>query len=219
MLQGTAGIDQLLTFSFEDPPQVSFDIYAPLMSLPCLLKTSLNTIPATLPYIIASRSKQDYWAKRIGSKGFKIGLVWAAKASNDHERSCPLEIFRPIFDIGHLRMFGLQKGDDAAQADSFGGKIINLGPDFSTFDDTAGAIAQMDLVISVDTAVAHLAGAMGKPVWLLLPYGADWKWLLQRDDSPWYPSMRLFRQKKPGDWHFVVQQIRTCLQQGGDSDR
>ncbi len=219
LLQQLPGIDQLITFSFETPPQLAYDYVAPLMSLPWLLKTTLDTIPVTTPYLKASESKQTQWAQKIRSDRFKLGLVWAAKATGDHERSCPLEYFLPLLDHQQLQPYGLQKGEDASQAILLPASLVNLGPELETFADTAGAIASLDLIISVDTAVAHLAGAMGKPVWVLLPYGADWKWLFHRDDSPWYPTMRLFRQQQPGDWKGVIQMVHNCLLQKIASER
>jgi ADP-heptose:LPS heptosyltransferase len=149
----------------------------------------------------------------MGGSGFKIGLVWAAKTTNEHERSCPLEKLLPLLIFNYIQIYGLQKGEDAFQVNNLPADVINLGPEFETFADTAGAIECLDLVISVDTAVAHLAGAMGKPVWLLLPFAADWKWLMERQDSPWYPTMRLFRQRQPGDWDAVVSMVAAELRQ------
>jgi hypothetical protein len=213
LLQDFDSVDQLVSMSFEHPPQISFDLYVPLMSLPGVMATTIETIPATVPYIYAANAKREYWAKRIKGSGFKIGLVWAAKSTNEHERSCPLETFLPLCNFKNVQIYGLQKGVDSIQVNNLSSDVINLGPEFETFADTAGAIECLDLVISVDTAVAHLAGAMGKPVWVLLPYAADWKWLMERRDSPWYPTMRLFRQPRPGDWAAVVGMVAAELQQ------
>lgn len=213
LLKNTVGVDQIIPMSFETPPQINYDFYTPLMSLAHLLKTTIDSIPAKTPYIFAPQPKRDYWSKRIDPSGFNIGLVWAAKTTNDHGRSCLPETFRPLFDLENVRIYGLQKGEDVSQADIFPSDFINLGPEFESFADTAGAIDCLDLVISVDTSVAHLAGAMAKPVWVLLPFAVDWKWLMERQDSPWYPTMRLFRQPKPNDWAATIQIVKSELRQ------
>jgi ADP-heptose:LPS heptosyltransferase len=176
-----------------------------------VLETTLETIPAKVPYLSASRAKREFWAARLHGSAIKIGLVWAGNSSTEHNRSCPLEKFMPLLKCDNVQFFGLQKGEAAAQVHHLPVDMINLGEGFKSFADTAAAIDCLDLVISVDTAVAHLAGAMAKPVWLLLPYAADWKWLLDRMDSPWYPTMRLFRQPLPGDWEAVIQMVAAEL--------
>ena len=213
LLQNFAGINQMVPMSFEHPPQISYDAYVPLMSLAGVLATNLDTIPATVPYLHAPEAERESWSRRIKGPDFKIGLVWAAKPTNEHERSCPLEKLLPLFNLKNIRIYGLQKSDAALQANNLKAEVINLGPQFETFADTAGAIDCLDLIISVDTAVAHLAGAMGKPVWILLPCAADWKWMIERRDSPWYPTMRLFRQPYPGDWESVVSMVIAELKQ------
>jgi tetratricopeptide (TPR) repeat protein len=213
LLQNVAGIDQVIPMSFKQAPEISYDMYAPLMSLPRILKTTIDTIPATIPYLKGDKAKQAHWATRIETKGIKIGLVWAAKTITEYEKSCDLKNFLPLFKNKNVYFYGLQKGKEASQADKISKQIVNFGPDFETFADTAGVIENLDLIISVDTAVAHLAGAMGKPVWVLLSYGADCRWLMERTDSPWYPTMRLFRQSKPSDWTSVIKKISSCLQQ------
>lgn len=213
LLQNTVPVDQLIPMSFETPTQVPYDFHTPLMSLARLLKTNVDNIPSNTPYIVAPPGKRDHWSKRIDRSGFNIGLVWAAKSTNDHGRSCRLDHFLPLFDLENIHIYGLQKGEDASQADNFPADIINLAPEFENFADTAGAIDCLDLVISVDTSVAHLAGAMAKPVWVLLPFDADWKWFMDRQDSPWYPTMRLFRQPQPDDWAAAVRMLKTELQQ------
>ncbi|CAB1064797.1 hypothetical protein D1BOALGB6SA_9594 [Olavius sp. associated proteobacterium Delta 1] len=213
LLQDNIGVDQLASMSFDHPPQISHDLHIPLMSLPAVLATTIETIPAQVPYLYASEAKFQNWAARINGSGFKIGLVWAAKSTNKHERSCALENFLPLLTIKNIQIYGLQKGEDAQTVNQMPVDVHNLGQEFETFADTAGAVECLDLVISVDTAVAHLAGAMGKPVWVLLPFAADWKWLLERRDSPWYPTMRLFRQPQPGDWKRVVLSLVEELKQ------
>ncbi len=213
LLQNFAGIDQLVSMSVDHPPRAAYDFHIPLMSLPGIFGTTLQTIPASLPYLYASHIKREQWAAHITGSGIKIGLVWAAKSTNEHGRSCPLEKFLQLCNLNNVQIYGLQKGGEADQVDALPADINNLGPSFETFADTAGAIACLDLVISVDTAVAHLAGAMGIPVWILLPYAADWKWLMDRNDSPWYPTMRLFRQPRPGDWESAMSMLIVELKQ------
>lgn len=184
------------------------DAYAPLLELPRLLKTNLETIPARVPYLAA---------KSVASRnGLPIvGIVWAG--SRDHERdrsrSVPLELFLPLLSRAHARFASLQVGPAAADLARTGvdALVVNLAPRIRDFADTADLMAGIDLVISVDTATAHLAGALGRPVWTLLSYAPDWRWLLGRDDSPWYPTMRLFRQSSPGDWSSVLRQVDAAL--------
>ncbi len=207
LLQGVPGVDQMVTMSFDRPPQMEYDLHVPLMSLPAIFSTTLENIPGTVPYLQAPAPKRNFWRQRINGDDFKIGLTWAAKASYRHFRSCPLEFFRPLFNIKNFTIYGLQKGDGVQQTDLVSWPVNNPGESFESFADTAGAIDCLDLVISVDTVVAHLAGAMGKPVWLLLPYAPDWKWMLNRMDSPWYPTLRLFRQGQPGEWQGVIDSV------------
>ena len=205
------GVDKLTVLSVGHPPQEAYDCCIPLMSLPGLFKTTLATIPDSVPYISASPEKQVYWQRRINGGQPKIGLVWAAKPTDENQKSCPLEMFQSLFDLRRTAFYSLQKGDAAAELKIAAPGVVNLADDFKTFADTAGAIKCLDLVISVDTAVAHLAGAMGKPVWLLLPWAADWRWLTDRTDSPWYPTMRIFRQSRPGDWKGAVSRVHNSL--------
>jgi ADP-heptose:LPS heptosyltransferase len=146
----------------------------------------------------------------------KIGIAWAGRAQhkNDRNRSLPFSALMPLLERSSAQFFSLQKGPAARQIGQFssGLKLVDLTEELVDFADTAGLIANLDLVICVDTAVAHLAGAMGKPVWLMLPFAPDWRWMLDRDDSPWYPSVRLFRQLRAGDWGGVVGQIKAELQ-------
>jgi ADP-heptose:LPS heptosyltransferase len=193
------------------------------LSLPVIFNTTLKTIPAEIPYLFSDATKTSEWQNRLGSKGFKVGLVWAGKSShdNDHARSCKLENFAPLANIPEVQLYGLQKGKAAGQAAKLADKmnLINLGEQFENFADTAGVIANLDLVISVDTAVAHLAGAMGKPVWVLLPFVPDWRWFFDRNDSPWYPTMRLFRQEKRGDWVAVMRRLTKEVQEVAENSK
>jgi tetratricopeptide (TPR) repeat protein len=193
-----------------DDPTLSFDFHCPLMSLPLAFKTDLATIPRAKNYLSALDDKVMTWAHRLGEKTKpRVGVVWSGSAENavDDDRSIELEIFRQVFDE-RFQFVSLQKDvRDKDKAWLENAKIPYFGDALDDFTDTAALCHVMDLVISVDTSVAHLAAALGKAVWVLLPWFADWRWMLDRDDSPWYPSMRLFRQKIRGDWDGVFQRI------------
>jgi tetratricopeptide (TPR) repeat protein len=208
------GVDELVERISYDKPASEADIYIPLCSLPGIFNTRFETIPANIPYVHPNPDKVDQWRDRISDGGLKVGLVW--KGSNvDPNRSFDPALFFPLAKKEDIRLYGLQKGFQHSPANSekmpAEMRILNLGDDLKDFSDTAGAIANLDLVISIDTSVAHLAGAMGKPVWVLLPYVADWRWFLERNDSPWYPTMRLFRQQTSGDWDAVIQRVTQEL--------
>ncbi|UCD82321.1 MAG: tetratricopeptide repeat protein [Desulfobacterales bacterium] len=209
LFKGLAGVDELIEVSQRALADRS-DYYIPLLSLPGIFQTRLGSIPADVPYLFADESKADQWKSRLADTGFKVGLVWAGTIT-DPRRSIPLARFRQICQISGLRLYGLQKGISAEQIEvegvPEGMEITNFGQEFEDFADTAAVIDNLDLIISIDTSVAHLAGAMGKPVWLLLPFVPDWRWLLDREDSPWYPTIRLFRQQSPGDWDAPINQI------------
>ncbi|MBW1783334.1 MAG: tetratricopeptide repeat protein [Deltaproteobacteria bacterium] len=204
------GVDQLISPPFTQELDVSFDHYIPLLSLPRIFNTTLETIPADIPYLYADHEIKESWRERLDGTHLAIGLVWAGNPGHkdDHNRSCPLDLFEPLSRIPGVTIYGLQKdGCDPSRPllQSLG--ITNLGESLKDFSVTAGVIANLDLIISVDTAVAHLGGAMGKPVWLLLPFVPDWRWLMKGDDTPWYPTMRLYRQKRPGDWQEVIGRV------------
>ena len=215
LFEGLTGVDELVDVSQKAQPD-SDDYYIPLLSLPGIFQTTLESIPAPVPYLFADEPRVDSWKARLAPTGFKVGLVWAGTVT-DPRRSMPLAKFRPVAQISGLRLYGLQKGISAEQIEvegvPEGMEITNFGQEFEDFADTASVIENLDLIISIDTSVAHLAGAMGKPVWLLLPFAPDWRWLLDREDSPWYPTMRLFRQPSPGDWDTVIRQIAAELHQ------
>ncbi len=214
LFQDFPGLDELIEGPNEKKFPNMFDYQVPLLSLPRIFETTIASIPQPEPYLHADMRDVETWKALLGNDGFKIGLVWAGnrKHKNDHNRSCPLENFLPLSHIPGIRLYGLQK--ETVQSDnSLTQKMLigNFGKKLSDFADTAGALENMDLLISVDTSVAHLAGAMGKPVWLLLPFAPDWRWMLSREDSPWYPTMRLFRQNRPGNWKSVIDRIATAL--------
>jgi hypothetical protein len=185
------------------------------MSLMQYLGTTLDTIPADIPYLAPDPASTRAMAMRLGgSEGFKVGLVWSGnpRHPNDRQRSIPLQRLAPICDVPGVRFFSLQTDERAGDLQQVPpGRIIDLSPHLTDFAETAAAVSQLDLVISVDTAVAHLAGALGRPAWTLLPEPADWRWLRDRDSSPWYPGMRLFRQTKRHEWDPVLDRVREAL--------
>lgn len=221
LLRGCDGVDELV-IQAEDgrPPALSFQSQVSLMSLPGVFGTALDTIPHEVPYIHVPPAIRARWRERLGGMGgFKVGIVWSGNPlnTNNHNRSCRLIEFAPLADVRGLALFSLQKGEAAEQVTAIphGLRLTPLGDELADFADTAAAILEMDLVISVDTAVAHLAGALGQPVWTLLSFIPDWRWMTDRSDTPWYPTMRLFRQPARGDWGSVfvcvVQELKQLV--------
>jgi tetratricopeptide (TPR) repeat protein len=212
LLQNYSELSQLLV---RGEPLPDFDFQVPLLSLPGIVGTTLQTIPAEIPYLEPSGSCQlpeDLQERVKTTEGFKIGFVWTASTLRftDRKRACPLALLGQLFALPGLTWFSLYKGELAGELEAFP-RIVDLGSHFQDFTDTAWAIAQLDLIITVDTSVAHLAGAMGKPTWVLLPFAPDWRWLLDREDSPWYPTMRLFRQPSFDNWKAVIESLGAAL--------
>lgn len=207
LLQRAAGVAQVSTESDTITP---FDFQCPLLSLPGIFGTTLQTIPAEIPYIRPDPSLVSQWAARFdpSDRRPRVGVAWAGSPThkNDRIRSIPSTLLNPLAEVKDVKFLSLQRDRLPSRLD-----ITDWSADLSDFADTAALIANLDVVISVDTAVAHLAGAIGKPVWIMLPYILDWRWLLNRPDSPWYPTMRLFRQPSRGDWAGVVQTISAEL--------
>lgn len=213
-----ADVDEVLSFH-DTIPQSGWDYWTPPLSLPGLCHTRLDSIPAPLPYLAADPVKARQWRLRLTGSGKHVGLVWKGNRlfENDADRSLPgLNCLAPLSSVSGIQLVSLQKGagEDEALCPPAGLNVLPLGAELQDFADTAALISALDLVISVDTAVAHLAGALGKPCWLLLPdYRTDWRWLTGRSDSPWYPDvMRLFRQPAGGGWHPVITELTGCLQ-------
>ena len=216
LLQSYNGFDEIIEQMPTSESTVQFDVHIPMLSLPGIFGTTLETIPANAPYITADPKLETLWRMQIGqNEDFRIGIVWAGNPKNKwgRKRSSSLADFAPLTDIPGLTFYSLQKG--TASAEAFNPpekmKLINLESELNDFTDTTAVIANLDLVISVDTAVAHLAGSIGKPIWNLLYFAPDWRWLQNRDDSPWYPGMRLFRQTRPNDWSGVFEQVKKAL--------
>jgi Tfp pilus assembly protein PilF len=214
ILRGVEGIQEIYVQHQTLPP---FDTHCSIMSLPLTLGVRPLAEPAKVPYISVPPDRIAAWHQRLGNPDDRrrVGLVWAGgpQHADDSRRSIRLEHFAPLFAIESARFYTLQKGPGAAQAANPppGIDLINWTADLHDYIETAALISNLDLVISVDTSVAHLAGALGKPVWLLLPSVPDWRWMLNRNDTPWYPTMRLFRQTKAGDWPGVIKDIAHAL--------
>ena len=191
-----------------------YDYHCPILSLPLALKTQADNIPAETPYLYANESELAQWQSKVDATHFNVGLVWSGAIGhqNDHNRSVPLSAFEPLFAVS-ADFHALQREIRPADQETFDrlACIQNHTDALTDFSETAALITQMDLVITVDTSVAHLAGAMDKPCWLLLPYAPDFRWMVNTDISPWYPSMKLFRQPKPADWTSVMIEVQTAL--------
>jgi hypothetical protein len=194
----------------------AFDCHCPLASLPLAFKTRLATIPAAIPYLSASDERMTRWRQRLPrASRRRIGIAWAGNPAfkGDRTRSIGLSRFSPLLSAADVELFSLQRDLRAGDRDILRDHphVVQLGEAMADFADTAAIISVLDLVISSDTSIVHLAGAMGKPVWVLLQYDADWRWLIGRDDSPWYPGARLFRQPAVDDWESVVVRVLAEL--------
>jgi tetratricopeptide (TPR) repeat protein len=211
LLVGAPDVDQ---FVARDDKLPEFDVYAHLLTLPKILGTTLETVPAPVPYLAADPRRQEAWRPRVERlAGLKVGVIWQANPEfrDDWKRSVPASRFAALAKIPGVSIVKLQKGAAARHLDAAG--LIDFGVQYESGNwlDSAALFSLLDLVISVDTGPVHLAGALGVPVWLALNFSPDFRWLLDRDDSPWYPSFRLFRQPKPGDWAAVFAKIAEEL--------
>jgi ADP-heptose:LPS heptosyltransferase len=214
LLSGFPGVSQCLALSSGRPPP--FDFHCPICSLPLAFKTRLDTIPPPVSYLPAPlESRVQAWERRLGPRNrLRVGLVWSGnpKHANDRNRSMPSRELTRILDLD-ATFVSLQKDprpDDRAVLLERTG-VMDLTADLTDFVETAALVSCLDLVISVDTSVAHLAAALGRPTWILLPWTPDYRWLLDRDDSPWYPTVRLFRQDKTRDYGGVIDRVRNEL--------
>ena len=210
LLSRLPGISRCLA---KGAPLPSFDFHCPLTSLPLAFSTTLDTIPSEVPYL--PRASDEAGPQLGPSQRPRIGLVWSGNPNhlNDHNRSLPLEDLLPLLDGVEAQFVSLQKNARAEdeQLLRLRSDVLDLGPALRDFAATAAVVEQLDLVISVDTSVVHLAGGLGRPLWILLPHIPDWRWLIDRDDSPWYPTARLFRQTATRDWTEVVKRVREAL--------
>ncbi|WP_246791279.1 tetratricopeptide repeat protein [Bradyrhizobium commune] len=195
----------------------AFDLQVPLMSLPRIFGTTLDNLPADVPYLHPDREKLSRWRAALGRETrLKVGVVWAGnpRHKGDRQRSLSAAAVLPRLVMPGVQLYSLQKEPRPEDGDvlaALGDDVIDLAPALGSFADTAAAVAALDLVIAVDTSVAHLAGALGRPVWMLTPYALDWRWLRDREDSPWYPTMRLFRQLKPRQWDDPLMRLSAAL--------
>ncbi len=217
LLKDSKGINEIVEKSACGESVKGVDFQIPLLSLPGIFNTTLETIPARVPYIVADPKRVEKWNKRLsGNDFFTIGIVWTGNPENRNiclKKSCALSAFTRLSKISGVKFYSLQKGPASVETENppDGMDITNLEKELVNFSETAAVIANLDLVISVDTAVAHIAGALDRAVWTLLPYVPDWRWLVDRDDTPWYPSMRLFRQTNRDDWDGVFKRVEQAL--------
>ncbi|HVT87838.1 MAG TPA: tetratricopeptide repeat protein [Tepidisphaeraceae bacterium] len=212
LFRSVDGVEKVIT---GNDPLPDFDVQCSLLSLPLVFQTTLENLPAEIPYLHADPKPVEKWRQRIGDeRRLKVGLAWSGSPiqKNNRNRSLMLETLAPLADQG-VRFFNLQKGAASKQAviPSAGMELTDWTADLVDFSETAALMENLDLIITVDTSVAHLAGALGRQVWVMLAFMADWRWLLDREDSPWYPTMRLFRQPAIGDWISVVKRVADCL--------
>jgi Glycosyltransferase family 9 (heptosyltransferase) len=194
-------------------PLRHFDLHCPLMSLPLAFGTTLESIPADVPYLSAPPERIAYWRARLPrSPRLRVGLVWSGNLATDRNRSLAFDKIEPMLALPNIEFVCLQKDVRAADGEALRRReILDLGGELVDFAETAAVMAQLDLMITVDTASAHLAGAIGLPVHILLSHRADWRWLTDRDDSPWYPTARLFRQREPGNWDHVIRRVARAI--------
>lgn len=213
LLATAPGVDRVIPRGEQLPP---FDVYVPLLSLPRFFDTSLSTIPAPHSYLTPDERMVEWWKRELSLEGgFKIGIAWQGnpKHPRDNERSIALRHFARLANVPGVRVFSLQLGTGSEQLAELGTEapIVDLSERLGDFHNTGAIVRNLDLVIACDSSAAHLAGAIGVPVWLALAYSPDWRWMLERTDSPWYPAMRLFRQQTRGDWNGVFQQMADAL--------
>jgi Flp pilus assembly protein TadD len=213
VMAAVQGVDQVTTE--EDPPPIAeFDLHCPMMSLPLLHGTRLESIPQHVPYLTVPEPLGNHWRKRLaGIVDRKVGIAWAGSKSlrADAKRSIALRRFAPLLGIDGVQLISLQKGPAAIELNDCGWPVADWMAQCRDLMDTAALIANLDLVVTVDTVIAHLAGALGKPVWLLNRFGSEWRWGLERDHSPWYPTMQIFRQAEPNDWDSVIERVAADL--------
>lgn len=206
LMEGLAGTVTVVPAGEPLPP---FDLHVPLLSLPLIFGTAAETIPDAVPYLSAPPDRLPFWSTVVADGGrLRVGLCWAGKSYPDPGRSCPADQLLPLVTMTGVEFHSLQVGWNGPLPPAMADHVAHV----HDFGDTAALVSRLDLIITIDTAMAHLAGAMGKPTWVMLPFAPDWRWMLGRDDSPWYPSMRLFRQPANGSWRDVVQRVAAALQ-------
>jgi tetratricopeptide (TPR) repeat protein len=219
LLASCGGVSAVYAHGELPPP---FDFHCPIMSLPLAFKTELSSIPVAVPYLASTPSKLARWHERLGDRtALRVGLTWAGSARKDQpaahfldrQRSIHFDRLLPLLEVPGIQYFSLQLGDEARAQMNNNQNVLDYTGQLHDFEDTAALMENLDLIISVDTSVVHLAGALGKPVWLLNRYNSCWRWLVEREDSPWYPTLRIFGQPALGDWGSVIDQVKMALQQ------
>lgn len=233
LLRSCAGIDQLVAAGDPLPP---FDLHAPFMNVPRWHGTTVTNVPAERAYLRPPDDMLATWRARFppvpegkgasagtSPRPFRVGIVWQGnpKFYGDRQRSIPLVRFAPLADVPGVELFSFQKGAGSEQLETLAGRfrVTDLGHEFVEFADTAAAMLCMDLIVTTDTSAAHLAGAIGAPVWMAVPFSPDWRWLREREDTPWYPTMRLFRPTRPHDWEGVFSRIAAALHEHVTGER
>ncbi|ALP52536.1 hypothetical protein Tel_04895 [Candidatus Tenderia electrophaga] len=215
LVAGLPGVEQVEQIDPGKIGQLEFDYVVPLMSLPYRLGSRLDNIPAAVPYLHADPTRQRRWRERMSGDAFRVGLVWSGGGGNvrDARRSLHVSLLAPLCEVADVAWYSLQKGPPAGQLaeTDVSLQVTDLGPEIEDFSDTAAIVTNLDLVITVDTSVAHLAGALGRPTWVMLYNSPDWRWLLGREDSPWYPTLRLFRQAPGQPWSAVIKRVAAAL--------
>jgi hypothetical protein len=206
LLAGLEGVDVLIG---RGEPRPEHDCQIELMSLPGRLGVTLETLPAEVPYLWASPERVEFWRRIAGAGKRHIGLVWSGNPDNqtNRRRSLALKDLAALGELPGVALYSLQRGEAAAELKEAPFPVMNLEEEAGEITDTAAMMESLDLVITVDTLTAHLAGALGRPVWLLLPYAADWRWMEDAERTVWYPTMRLFRQRVRGDWAGVIERV------------
>jgi Flp pilus assembly protein TadD len=215
LLAKCPGIDQVTASVGMAPP---FQLQGALMSLPGIFGTTLSNVPADVPYLFAEAEPVESWRAELAVvKEFKVGIAWRGNPLHpmDALRTVPLTAFAPLARVPNVKLYSLQKGPGREELSEAGGRfpIVDLADRLNDFQDTAAVVRNLDLIIACDTAIVHLAGALAVPAWAAVPFAPDWRWLLEREDSPWYPTVRLFRQGRPGDWEGVFARMAERLRE------
>lgn len=228
LLDGCKGADQVIAGEENSDPDVAHDRMIPIMSLPYRLGIAPDDLPRHVPYLQVDAAEVERWRNRLGSfDGLTVGLVWQGNPAPDglttrsSRRAVPLELFKPLADMPGVRLVSLQKGHGIEQlaAAAWARDIPDLGAEVSDFADTGALVSALDLLLTIDTSINHVAGGLGRPVWMLCPFAPDWRWQLGRADSPWYPNLRLFRQTVPGEWAGPMAAVNEALRDRLSSSR
>jgi Glycosyltransferase family 9 (heptosyltransferase) len=212
LLKQVPGVEQFVAFGDSLP---EFEWQVPMLSLPRAFKTTRETVPVEIPYLRANPELIEKWRSKLGpaESSLRVGLVWAGTPThaNDRHRSIALSKLAPLAAVPNVRWYSLQFGPSTKQERPAGMELIDLTPDVRDFSDTAAILNELDLLVTVDTSPAHVAGAMGRPVWVMIPFNCDWRWMLEGESTPWYPTMRLFRQDRYGQWDGAIARLAEEL--------